>query len=236
LTRLKGVPPRAQIALVVTGGVLVVAVGWLVLIGPKQRHISDLRTQESATRAQIADDLARAAEAQGTTTAPTVKTADVYKLNEAMPSTTDLPDLLLELNQTAEAAGVSLDSIDFAPPAPSADGTYSTIQITVQAKGNFYTLTDLLYRLRNLVYVRDGALQASGRIFSVGVLSLTPGQKTLGAQITLDTYLYGSIDGGTTAPAAPATTTPTTTTTTTATTTTTPESPPPGPSAAGATS
>ena len=227
MTRSKGLPQRAQIALAVTGGVLVLALAWLVLIGPKQRHISDLRRQESATRAQISEDLARAAAARGATGASAIKTVDVYKLNKAMPSTTDMPDLLLELDQTAQAAGVSLDSMGFGPPAPSADGTYSSIQITVQAKGNFYALTDFLYRLRNLVYVRDGALQASGRIFSVGVFALSPAQKNLSAQITLDTYLYDSADIGTTTPAAPGTTTPATTTTTT-----TPSS---GPSAAGAT-
>jgi len=226
VTRSKGLPQRAQIALVVTGGVLVLALAWLVLLGPKQRHISALHSQESATRAQITEDLARAALARGATGAPTIKTADVYKLNKAMPSTTDMPDLLLELDQTAQAAGVSLDSMGFGPPAPSADGTYSSIQITVQAKGNFYALTDFLYRLRNLVYVRDGALQASGRIFSVGVFALSPAQRNLSAQITLDTYLYGS-DIGTTTPAAPGTTTPATTTTTTTSSS--------GPSAAGAT-
>jgi Tfp pilus assembly protein PilO len=143
-----------------------------------------------------------------------------------MPSEADMPDLLLELDQTAKASGVSVDSLAFGQPAPSTDGTYSSIQITAQAKGNFYTLTDFLYRLRNLVYVSNGTLQASGRIFSVSVFALTPAQKGLSAQITLDTYLYGSsIPGVASAPA-------TTTTTTPATTTTTSSS---GPTAAGAT-
>jgi type IV pilus assembly protein PilO len=210
----KGLPPRAQIALVVTGGVLVLALGWLVLLGPKQKHVSDLRKQTSATQAQLTEDLARAAAARaGSTGEQAIKIADVYKLDKAMPSSTDMPDLLLELDQTAKASGVSIDSMGFGPPAPSADGTYSSIQITVQAKGNFYTLTDFLYRLRNLVYVRDGALQARGRIFSVGVFALAPAQKGLSAEITLDTYLYGSANSGApTLPATPGTTTTTTTT------------------------
>jgi Tfp pilus assembly protein PilO len=225
VTRGNGLPQRAQIALVVTGGVLLLALGWLVLLGPKQRHVSDLHKQEQATRAQITADIARAAEARGARGVPTIKTADVYKLNKAMPSSADMPDLLIELDQTAKDAGVGLDSLGFGPPAASADGTYSSIQITVLAKGNFYALTDFLYRLRNLVYVSNGALQASGRIFSVGVFALTPAQKNLSAQITLDTYLYGSSSSGTATPG-------TTTTTTPATTTTTSSS---GPSAAGAT-
>src|SRR5581483_4711640 len=204
------------------------ALGWLVLLGPKQRRISDMRSQAAAVQAQINEDVARAGDARRSNGGTTIKTADVYKLNEAMPSETDMPDLLLELDQTAKASGVSIDSLGFGPPAPSTDGTYSSIQISVQAKGNFYTLTDFLYRLRSLVYVSNGALQASGRIFSVGVFAVTPAQKSLSAQITLDTYLYGSSLSGAAAPATPGTTT-----TTTATTTTTPSS---GPTAAGATS
>jgi len=231
VTRGKGLTLRAQIALVAVGGVVVLALSWLVMFGPKQRHISDLRSQEAAVQAQITDDLARSAHGHGSNSG-TIKTADVYKLNKAMPSTIDMPDLLLQLDQTAKASGVSIDSLGFGPPAPSTDGTYSSIQITVQAEGNFYTLTDFLYRLRSLVYVSNGALQASGRIFSVGVFAVTPAQKSLSAQITLDTYDYGSsITGGTATSAAPATTT-TTTTTTPATTTTTSSS---GPTAAGAT-
>ena len=226
MTKGKGLPVRAQVALIATGGVVLLALGWLALIGPKQHKISDLRSQEAATQTQIADNLARASESRGGSSQQTIKTADVYKLNKAMPTVTDMPDLLLELDQTAQDAGVTLDSIGFGPPAPSADGTYTSIQISLQAKGNFFSLTDLLYRLRNLVYVRDGALQASGRIFSVGTFALSPAQTGLSAAITLDTYLYGSTNAAT--PAAPGTPTPPTTTT--APTTTTPA----GPSAAGA--
>ncbi len=71
-----------------------------------------------------------------------------------MPSILDMPDLLLELDQTASAAGVSLTSI--APTAPATDPAgYSTVKVALNATGNFYSLTDLLYRLRNLVYVRE---------------------------------------------------------------------------------
>ena len=96
------------------------------------------------------------------------------------------------------------------------------LPITLTVAGNFYTVTDLLYRLRNLVYVRSGALQANGRLFSVNSVVLSPSNgKTIAATIAVDTYVYG----GTTV-AAPSTTTPSTTTTST---------PSSGPSAAGAT-
>jgi type IV pilus assembly protein PilO len=218
---------HALVIVVAVCGVFVLALGWLVLLGPKQKHLGDLSQQTAAVRQQIADDLSRAATARSATGAPTIKTADIYKLETAMPSITDMPDLLLELDQTAKAAGVKLQSIQPSAPAEGTDG-YSTVHVTVSANGNFYALTDLLYRLRNLVYVRSGALQANGRIFTIDTVNLSPtGGTQLLATITLDTYVYGTV-----ASANPLTAT-SATATTAGTTTTTPAAS--GPTAAGAT-
>jgi Tfp pilus assembly protein PilO len=220
---------QALVIVVAVSGVLVLALGWLVLLGPKQKQVGDLKQQTAAVRQQIADDLSRAATARSATGAPSIKTADIYKLETAMPSITDMPDLLLELDQTAQAAGVKLQSIQPSAPAEGASG-YSTVHITLSADGNFYTLTDLLYRLRTLVYVRSGSLEANGRIFSIDTVNLSPTSGTqMLATITLDTFVYGAplISGGTTLT--------TTSTTPAATGTTTTSSASSGPTAAGAT-
>lgn len=220
---------QALVIVVAVSGVLVLALGWLVLLGPKQKQVGDLKQQTAAVRQQIADDLSRAATARSATGAPTIKTADIYKLETAMPSITDMPDLLLELDQTAQSAGVKLQSIQPSAPAEGASG-YSTVHITLSADGNFYTLTDLLYRLRTLVYVRSGSLEANGRIFSIDTVNLSPTSGTqMLATITLDTYVYGAplTSGGTSLTA--------TSTTPAATGTTTTSSASSGPTAAGAT-
>lgn len=210
------------------GAVLVLLLGYLLLISPKQKAIADLKSQTAAVRQQISDDLSRAALARSATGAPQIKTADVYRLETAMPSIADMPDLLLELDQTAAAAGVSIDSIS-PKAAPSTDSaSYSTVDISLDATGNFYSIMDLLYRLRNMVYVRGGALEANGRIFSVTSIKLAPVDSQESASITLETYVY--------TPSATPTST-STTLTPGATTTTTTTTPPPaaGPSAAGVT-
>ena len=219
-------PKQAQLALVGVGAALVLLLGWMLLIGPKQKEISNVNSQTAAVNQQIADDLTRASTARGADSAPTLKVADVYKLTTAMPSILDMPDLLLELDQTASAAGVSLNSISPSPPATDPmGGGFSTVEVDVNVTGNFYSLTDLLYRLRNLVYVRSGALQANGRIFTVNSVSLTPSDNVVTAAIGLTTYVYGSVPS-TSEPSAPETTSTDTTTTASSSS---------GPSAAGAT-
>jgi hypothetical protein len=67
--------------------------------------------------------------------------------------------------------------------------------ITVDFEGNFYELSDFLYRLRNLVDVRHGALDATGRLFAIDSIDFAQGPKgfpQITATITVDAFVYGS--------------------------------------------
>jgi len=93
------------------------------------------------------------------------------------------------------------------------------VPITVVFDGNFFQLTDFLFRLRNLVDVRRGALAADGRLFTVDSIQFAEGQlkfPQIHASLTVDAFIYGT---GATVSAPPQTTVPATTTTTPGTTT-----------------
>lgn len=224
----KPLPKWAVPVLIGAGGLLVLVVGWLLVVSAQGKKAADLQKQTVAVQQQIATNLAAVAAAKSVTAAPQIRVADVYKLAQAMPDATDMPDLLLELNQTAKAAGVTLSSISPGSLTGAGSG-YSKATVTLSVSGDFYSVTDLLYRLRNLVFVRNGALEATGRLFSVKSVSFAPTGREINASLSLDTYVY---TGGSTtaAPAAPAVAPPASTDTTTTSTTT----PSAGPSAAGA--
>jgi hypothetical protein len=149
---------------------------------------------------------------------------------------------VLELTNVARQSGINFESI--APSASTALGGYQVVPITVIFDGNFFQLTDFLFRLRNLVDVRRGALAADGRLFTVDSVQFDQGQlkfPQVKATLTVDAYIYGT---GATVSAPPqtqaqatagtsGTTTSATTTTPSATTTT---STTPTPSAAAASS
>lgn len=203
------------VVLVAVAAIAIVAIGWLALLGPKEKRVNALKQQTAAVRQQITDDLARAETARSATNAPVIKTADIYKLETAMPSVLDMPDLLLELDQTAKAAGVSIQSIAPATSLVDTGNGYGAEHILVTANGDFYTITDLLYRLRNTVYARAGALESNGRIFTVDSVTISPLGSGVTANITLDTYVYGTpASSSASAPVAPASTDTTDTTTT----------------------
>jgi hypothetical protein len=172
---------------------------------------------------------------------PTIQTADLFRLARAMPDRTDMPGIILTLSELARSAGISFDLIEPATAGAASSTSYETDRIHLMFNGDFYGLSDFLYRLRSLVSVHDGRLDAGGRLFNVDTLTFNVpanGFPLISAEIFVNAYVYGS--SAPAAPSAPATTDPTSTdptATTTTATTTTPSTgtPPPGATAAGAT-
>jgi Tfp pilus assembly protein PilO len=225
-------PQGAVIGGIVGAGLFVLLIGWFVVVRPQSHKASSLAAQTATVQAQITSNLAAIAAQKNTTAvvAPKIRVADVYKLAKAMPSAVDMPDILLELSQVAEDAGVDLQNIS--PNPPASDGT---IGLGMSVSGDFFTVTDLLFRLRNLVTVRNGALEATGRLFSVDTISFSPSDAgKIDATIALHTYTYAGAAAATPAPTAPVPASTDTTSTTDTTATTTTDTPSSGPSATGA--
>jgi Pilus assembly protein, PilO len=185
---------------VLFGGLLIVlAAGWFLAIAPKRSEASKLAGQIGDTRAQIVT--AQRLSSQPQTQAPTIRVADLFQLSRAMPSRADMPGLLLQLSDVAAETGVTFESIT--PHEPVSLGAYQRLQIDLLFEGHFYDLSDFLYRLRNLVGVHDGVLDATGRLFSVDSISFDEGKLQfphVKAQLTVSAYIFGD---GTAAPLPP---------------------------------
>jgi Tfp pilus assembly protein PilO len=218
---------QVPIALVIAPALLIVAaVGFFLLVKPKMDESSSLDDRIVEFQGKV--DVALAAQRQATP-GETIKVADLFRVTKAMPETTDMAGVILELNSVAERSGIDFLAITPGPPT-AAPGGYQSVPIKLTFEGSYYDLTDFLFRLRNLVIVRDGELESDGRLFTLDALDLHEG--TLGfpqvqAGLTVSAYMFapGAVPaaGATGAPAA--TTPPPATTpeaTTTAPTTTTP--------------
>lgn len=212
------------IALIVVGFVVAGLGGWFVLIGPQRSKATELDTQIADTNNAISAAHALTLEAKK---GALIRVADLFRLTKAMPDQTDMPGILLQLNQVAEDSGISFEQITPATTAIPISG-YLAIPITVEFQGNFYDLSDFLYRLRNLVDVRRGALDATGRLFAIDSIEFAeapppPGFPEIRAHLVIDAFVFGTGTAPTVpGPAAPATgttgaagATPTTPTTTT---------------------
>ena len=150
-----------------------------------------------------------------------------------MPDSVDMAGLVLELSEVARESGIEFDSIT--PQGAAAMTGFQSVPITLEFDGNYYELSDFLFRLRSLVRVRSGRLDAQGRLFVVDSISFSESTHSfprIKASLVVHAFVYGDAAPAT-APSTPATTTGTTTTETT-TTTSSPNTPPTGASATGA--
>ncbi len=212
--------------------VVLFLIGNMLVVSPQHAAAKKVQAQVDAQNIQI---YKKRAELRAGLRPPTIQVADLFRLARAMPDRQDMPGIMLTLSQVARAAGVSFDLIEPAIDAGGVPqtGPYQTIRIHLLFNGDFYGLSDFLYRLRNLVVVRGGKLDATGRLFNVDTVTFNvQGQSfpQISAEIYVDAYVYGSAP----VPPAPATTPGTTTTTTTTTTADSTATPPSGATAVGA--
>jgi Tfp pilus assembly protein PilO len=250
---------------VVAGGLLLVAViGWFALISPKRSDAAHLKQQTAAVQQQIDSN-----RSTGFMQAlPAVRSASVFSLTKAMPKQLETPNVILELSGLAFGSGITFDQITPGASAsttattsltPTGTDPFAVEPIQVQFSGSFYNLVSFLQRLRNLVRVENGRLNASGRLFDVSDIAFceipatscsstsgtttgsTPGSGTAGApaQSTFP-HVQAVLTINEFVPQQPVTTLPgstdTTSTTTTGTTTTTPAPTSAAPSTSGGTS
>jgi type IV pilus assembly protein PilO len=213
--RKKKLSQSALIAITVAGLLLVTVLGYFALVKPQKGKAAQLSTEIAAQDKQIADAQALLAK---TKDAQKIRVADLFRLTKAMPDQPDEAGIVLELTNVARLSGLQFESIS--PLGSTALGGYQVVPITVVFDGNFFQLTDFLFRLRNLVDVRRGALAADGRLFTVDSIQFGEGSlkfPEIHASLTVDAFIYGT---GATVSAPPQTTVPSTTTSTSSTTTT----------------
>ena len=213
-----GLSPKVAAVLVGVAGALVLAAGLFVLVLPQSHKATHLSKELQKTQADIVTARALAAQKPE----QRIRVADLFKVVEAMPDDTDMTGIMLQLQQTANESGVKFDSIQ---PQPSTTGTgYLTLPIDLQFDGNYYSLTDFLFRLRKLVSVHRGTLDATGRLFSVDRIDFAPAQSgfpQIAATVRVNAFVYSP---GSVGAVIPGVTDTNQTTTTSSSTTTTPSS------------
>jgi Tfp pilus assembly protein PilO len=210
----KSLSQNALIGVIVAGVLVFGLAAWFLVVHPQSGKVSNLKREAQDVQEKIDAYHQQVAAARS---APKIEVADVYRLAKAMPAKADMPDLVLELSELARDTGISFDSIS--PQPIAAVGSYSVLPISVTFEGNFYNLADFLYRLRSLVTVHAGRLDATGRLFSVDTLTFNESElkfPQIQATLVVDAFVYAAAPASVPAATPPAATSaPATTETTT---------------------
>jgi hypothetical protein len=202
--------PRVLAVGVVAVLALVALVGWFALVSPQRSkaHSLDGQIADAKSQLHVASMLA-SVQRSGSG-----KKSGLALLHVAMPDNIRMPALLIEVQNLAASSNVTLNS--FTPSATTPLSGYDAIPIAVQVNGRYAAVETFLRRLRFQAGSRAGKIHASGRLYSVQSVALTPGGGTgatvgpgLSASIQLSAFTYT----GQTAPTTTDTTSTTTTTT-----------------------
>jgi Tfp pilus assembly protein PilO len=256
--RLASLSDGKKVALTAGALALLAVIGYFALIAPKRSSAASLKKQTAAVQAQI-----DANKSTGFMQAlPAVRSANIFGLAKAMPKQVEMPNVMLQLNQLASASGITFDQVTPTPASSTATTASAVVDTTtpfaaqpiqVTFTGSFYNMISFLQRLRNLVRVEHGHLQAQGRLFDVSDVEFClPNNKSSSCttqppkQVRLTSAtVHVTLTINALVPQAPApatadgstdTTSTSTTTTTTGTTTTTSNSTSAAPSTSGGTS
>lgn len=168
---------------------LVSLLAYLVLVSPKRSRASELDGEIAAAQVELSRLRAEQARVEEE---PTVPVADLGHLTKAMPDRLNMPALLLKIARVARETGISFDSITPSEPVPVSG--YQKVPVSLVFQGNFFALNDFLYRMRNLVQVRDDRLRVDGRLFTVDAIDFAEGSEQfpqIQATLTANAFVYG---------------------------------------------
>jgi Tfp pilus assembly protein PilO len=182
--------PKILAAVVLGGVVVVTAIAWVALVGPERSKVGKLDGQISSVQTQI--DQRKAALASPKANLH-VRASDIFRLNRAMPDSTDMSGILVALNQVAAGHKLQFESLT---PGPMVAQTGFNVQpVTVVVQGRFADVSGFLGELRKLVSVKKHALAASGRLFSIDSVDLTAPDNKLSfpnvkATVMIDAFMF----------------------------------------------
>jgi Tfp pilus assembly protein PilO len=166
-------------------------------VQPQRHKATQLTKDVESTKAQIVTARALAAQRPE----QRIHVADMFKVVEAMPDDTDMTGIMLQFQQTSAEAGVKFEAIQPQPAEPGAG--YQVQALDLSFDGNYYSLTDFLFRLRKLVSVHRGSLDARGRLFSVDRIQFAPADKgfpAINATVRVNAYVYSPATAATGVP------------------------------------
>jgi type IV pilus assembly protein PilO len=175
-------------ALIVVAAALVVA----FVIMPQFSLLADLQTQKSAAEARTAAangvlDTLRAAKGRAAMTE-----AELLQIGTEMPDSPQLPSLIIELQDIANASGVKVTSIAPAQPVIAAGGQYTEVSMSTQLTAEWDDLLDYLKRLDHSTrLLRVSNLTVNPPAESAATSS-TAAPTALTVSMTMKAYVIGS--------------------------------------------
>jgi Tfp pilus assembly protein PilO len=192
-------------------GFVLVAVLIVVLVAmPMFTTLADLEAQKATAQQQLQSAQSLLSRLEEAKSRSAVTEAELLKIGTQMPDSPQLPSLIVELQDIANDAGVSVTSFAPGQPIAGGGGKYTEISITTAVTAKWDDLLDYLRRIDDstrLIRVSNVAISPAG---STTTTSSEDEEADLAVSLSLKAYVIGT-NGVLAASVAPTSTVPTTT-------------------------
>lgn len=197
----------AVIALLVVVAIAVVA----LLIVPKFTELAELDAQQTAAEQELQATVAQLQRLQEAKANAAVTQSELLRLANEFPENPELPSLIIELQDTANASGLTFMRISPAEPVAPAGAQYTELPITVNVQGYWADIVDYMRRLNQMtraIRMTDVALSPMQTAAAAGGGAATEDENgpKLNLDLTMRAYVMGV--NGNPPGSAPAATTP----------------------------
>lgn len=167
---------------------VVAAVGWFMVISPQRTKADQLDTQRAAVDAELAVDQQLVSKPSETKTKATLAAA-----KRALPDDPQVSEILRQLAGFASKSRTELDSITPAAPVPGTGA--QTIPITLQFRGRYFGLQQLLRLLRTSASAKGSKITATGRLYTVDNISFggAGDDGVITATLSMNAFVYSPV-------------------------------------------
>ncbi len=180
--------------------ILILAAGYYFKTSPQREEFDRLVAQEGQLRVELEEKQQKAANLEANTEQLEQMKLILQQMLRKLPSKTEMPDLLVDISQTALSAGIQNDL--FEPQPEIVKDFYAEKPISLRMVGNYHQFGDFVSGVASLPRVviltmHDISLKPAGQ-------GAQPANGELTLEGTVKTYRYlddsESADGGAVAP------------------------------------
>ena len=133
-------------------GIVIVVIGfYFLLLSPLLQSLNEqaqAREDKQAQLEQVQQEVNELEEVRRNS--PEIQ-RQLLELSKRIPTQPQIPTLIVQVEEIADASGVTQLSVDPEPPtAPAGGGDYQVVPVTMQFDGTYDQMQDFLLRTRNL--------------------------------------------------------------------------------------
>jgi type IV pilus assembly protein PilO len=129
-------PRKAQIGFAAIVALVIIGLWWYLFIGDKQDELENLERQEAELRAEFETKQGRAANLEPLKLQLAQMEQQLQQMLRQLPSKTEMPDLIVDISQTALATGITNELFQPGPEEPKE--FYAEKPIALRMVGSYH--------------------------------------------------------------------------------------------------